>query len=443
MKDGFYDLTFEVELPGGDEVMEEVTENGARDDGDADDDHNGDQHLQDQNQLNLDQTSMQPNGETGDIIMQPGPNGVAGTGGTQVAQRVPGVCFSPKVRKMIESSKQFLRSYVQSTNLNQRVEGTVLSVVEEVGLVETQVQLKEVATVHTCDMTPPPKEVFAQSPKDAAGQCLSPALQMCEDGVQVVNANVPVMQSEGSQELVSEVAETPISDKIMEVESEIQSQMERLASTVSPPRPNVDHQRDCLKDHDVVRKIKPTLEQLVAFGGIAEPASNGVRSSGRIRAQPNADLPQLERAVHLAQRQKEQLLTGTSNTSNPSIIHMSSDQIVSRANKLGISLGNSTEQVLKSVQKIKSLESDRHVTFLKNNLNSVDPSVSPSLVISRASSLSEDLVDDDTESIMDHSDALTLRLVDNIVGRRKRKDKEVKLAVRKSARILKLKSKQR
>ncbi|KAK1626125.1 hypothetical protein QYE76_000440 [Lolium multiflorum] len=440
VQDGFYDLTFEVELPEGDEVMEEVTENGERDDGHADDDHNGNQHLGNQNQPSMDQNSMQPNGEKGgDVNMQPGPNGVAGAGGNQVAQ----VCFSPAVRRMIETSKQILLSFGPITNQKENENDTVLLVEEEEGAEKGQIQLQAAATVDTCDMELLSKTVMAESVQDVDRQCLSPSQRSSDDGLQGLDATGSYMQSIESQELASEVADTLVSDKIIEVASEKESHAETPTSTVSPLRPTVAHQRDSLKDQDAAHTIKPTLEQLVAFGGIAEPSSNGVRTSGRIRAQPNADMPQLERAVHLAQRRNEHLLTGTSNTANPSIIHMSSDQIVSRANKLGISLGNSTEQVLKSVQKIKSLESDRHVTFLKNNLNTVDPSVSPSLVISRASSLSEDLVDDDTESIMDHSDALSLRLVDNIVGRRKRKDKEVKLAVRKSARILKLKSKQR
>jgi hypothetical protein len=54
-----------------------------------------------------------------------------------------------------------------------------------------------------------------------------------------------------------------------------------------------------------------------------------------------------------------------------------------KANKLGISLGNSSEQVLKSVHRIKSLESDRNVTSMKNNLNAQSPSDSLSLVVSR------------------------------------------------------------
>nr|XP_051221923.1 uncharacterized protein LOC127340189 [Lolium perenne] len=50
----------------------------------------------------------------------------------------------------------------------------------------------------------------------------------------------------------------------------------------------------------------PTREQLIAFGGISEPAFNGIRSSDRIRAQPNADVSQMERAIQLAQQRDNQ-----------------------------------------------------------------------------------------------------------------------------------------
>ena len=41
--------------------------------------------------------------------------------------------------------------------------------------------------------------------------------------------------------------------------------------------------------------------KVVDFGGIPDGATLGVRTSGRIRAQPNADATQLERATALAQ----------------------------------------------------------------------------------------------------------------------------------------------
>nr|XP_051214020.1 uncharacterized protein LOC127331849 [Lolium perenne] len=48
-----------------------------------------------------------------------------------------------------------------------------------------------------------------------------------------------------------------------------------------------------------------TQEQIIAFGGIKEEKMRGVRSSGRLRAQPNSDVPLLERAMMLAEKRAE------------------------------------------------------------------------------------------------------------------------------------------
>jgi hypothetical protein len=61
----------------------------------------------------------------------------------------------------------------------------------------------------------------------------------------------------------------------------------------------------------------PTLEEVVAFGGIPNPLMSEVRSSERIRAQPNADATQLQRAMQSAQRRHAYGTPGT-NISNHS-----------------------------------------------------------------------------------------------------------------------------
>ncbi|XP_071681315.1 uncharacterized protein [Lolium perenne] len=55
-------------------------------------------------------------------------------------------------------------------------------------------------------------------------------------------------------------------------------------------------------------------EEVVAFGGIQSKKVKGVRSSGRIRAQCNADVPQLERAMLLAQKRDDQYGQGYSSS---------------------------------------------------------------------------------------------------------------------------------
>jgi hypothetical protein len=46
---------------------------------------------------------------------------------------------------------------------------------------------------------------------------------------------------------------------------------------------------------DIV-SLFPSTEEVIAFGGISKP-TNGVRSSTRLCGQPNADMPQLEKAM--------------------------------------------------------------------------------------------------------------------------------------------------
>jgi hypothetical protein len=43
-----------------------------------------------------------------------------------------------------------------------------------------------------------------------------------------------------------------------------------------------------------------SVKEVVAFGGIEDASAHGIRSSECIRAQPNADLSQLERAQQQA-----------------------------------------------------------------------------------------------------------------------------------------------
>jgi hypothetical protein len=56
-------------------------------------------------------------------------------------------------------------------------------------------------------------------------------------------------------------------------------------------------------------------EEVVAFGGIQDPSVTAPRSSDRVRAQPNADATQLERAVSLANKKSVLISTGTISSS--------------------------------------------------------------------------------------------------------------------------------
>jgi hypothetical protein len=80
---------------------------------------------------------------------------------------------------------------------------------------------------------------------------------------------------------------------------------------------------------------------LIAYGGIPEPKSSGVRSSSRIRDQPNSDATQLER---VQQRAEARDISGTRGNCNPpistalSIASIPSEVVVSRAASLGVML---------------------------------------------------------------------------------------------------------
>jgi hypothetical protein len=57
----------------------------------------------------------------------------------------------------------------------------------------------------------------------------------------------------------------------------------------------------------------------------------GVRSSGSLRAQPNSDVTQLERAMMIAKKYAEMLVIGTSTSKPNSIISFSNNQIIDNA----------------------------------------------------------------------------------------------------------------
>jgi hypothetical protein len=139
------------------------------------------------------------------------------------------------------------------------------------------------------------------------------------------------------------------------------------------------------------------MADVIAFGGIPDIAMTGVRSSERIRAQPNADISQLDRAVQIAQRRDD--LQGQGNNLNTafSILSVSENEIIDRASILGVSLGESPTQVSKSVGLIKEVEINRALTILKKNVQATDcEDVRPhALIVSRASNHCENLSDDE------------------------------------------------
>lgn len=142
--------------------------------------------------------------------------------------------------------------------------------------------------------------------------------------------------------------------------------------------------------------VRPTMEEVIAFGGIPQP-SLGVRSSIRIGGQPGGDMLQMEKAMRIAQSKDASSCVGKSLSPKFSITNMSDDEIMHKAERLGISLGKSEGEVVKSIKGIKLLEEDRILTILQKNIDEYinkedDPTT---LVMSKVSTLCNDLAEDD------------------------------------------------
>ena len=144
----------------------------------------------------------------------------------------------------------------------------------------------------------------------------------------------------------------------------------------------------------------PTMEELVvAFGGIKD-VSVGLRSSERIWAQRLADATQFERAVHMAQLRDS---PGTLSKSRLSILNIPNDEIIARASRLGISLGESPSAITASVNLVKETEYDRSLVILQKNLSTLEDDPKK-LLVSKVSGLCEDLLEEDALTKQDHTD---------------------------------------
>jgi hypothetical protein len=139
-----------------------------------------------------------------------------------------------------------------------------------------------------------------------------------------------------------------------------------------------------------------STEELIAFGGIPDCRTSGVRSSGRIRAQPNADATQLERAMMIAQRRDEFQGQGKNLNLEFSVLNFSDSDIIARAEKMGVSLGPDEGSKITSVRMIKETEINRTLTMLKKVESVVDQELDPhNMLVSRVSDLCEDLVENE------------------------------------------------
>ena len=147
-------------------------------------------------------------------------------------------------------------------------------------------------------------------------------------------------------------------------------------------------------------------EEVVAFGGIPEAAVFDVRTSERIRAQPNADKPQLERAQAYAQAKDDILYSGTRIPSKFTFASIPNDVVAARASKLGISLGSSASEVSKSIESIKDIDLNKTLIMLKNKKEALDKQDDNqnSFILRKANCLSSDLIEEENASLDGHLD---------------------------------------
>jgi hypothetical protein len=161
-----------------------------------------------------------------------------------------------------------------------------------------------------------------------------------------------------------------------------------------------------------------SMTEVINFGGIANDSMKGLRSSARLRAQPNSDYTQMERAMMLANKRDQQQSQGTPALSIPSFSAFSDEQIIAKADGLGVSLGVNLEERLHAARLIKDIEKQRMLTFLNTNSTSENESLPLCLAVSRASNICEDLDEVDEPSLDDNTQFQTIRQVTK--GQRKK-----------------------
>jgi hypothetical protein len=110
------------------------------------------------------------------------------------------------------------------------------------------------------------------------------------------------------------------------------------------------------------KSLYPSTEEVIAFGGIPKPTTV-LRSSARLGGQPNADMPLLEKAMMNAQLHSDPLTSGKFTTPKFSIINIPDVEIVKRADRIGVSLGSSPDEINQSIRGIKKVENERILTI--------------------------------------------------------------------------------
>jgi hypothetical protein len=180
---------------------------------------------------------------------------------------------------------------------------------------------------------------------------------------------------------------------------------------------------------------KPSMTEVISFGGITPNSMKGIRSSARLSAQPNADVSQMERAMMLASKRDDVQAQGTQKSTIPSFSAFTDEQIIDKATAIGVSMGVNLDDRLHAARLIKDIEKQRMITFLDTSNSSAKEgldTVPTCLAVSRASNLCEDLDEEDQYFGEDHSQILIPRK-ENKCQRKKRSYDKTK--VRRSDRL--------
>jgi hypothetical protein len=105
----------------------------------------------------------------------------------------------------------------------------------------------------------------------------------------------------------------------------------------------------------------------------------------------------MEKAMMNAQLRDSSSSAGKTLPPKFCIFNIPNSKIILKADRLGISLGQSKGEVVKSIKGIKLVEEERILTMLQKNVDeNVNMDEGPStLVMSKVSTLCEDLIEDD------------------------------------------------
>jgi hypothetical protein len=185
-----------------------------------------------------------------------------------------------------------------------------------------------------------------------------------------------------------------------------QASVEALNNSRSAAMMNVVTDSEPTRGTGVFLGGRYSREEVIAFGGIPESAVLGVRTSERIKAQPNADATQLERAQSHAQARDDILYSGNKIPSQFTIAAIPNDVVVARASKLGISLGMSPSNVSESIHKIKDIDLQRTLALLKKKDHAVnnESDFAATSILDEATRLSSDLLVEEQEGAEAHKE---------------------------------------